>query len=92
MSYEISVIIPTFNREKYIGRCMRSLITQSIGTDNFEIIIIDDGSTDDTKKILNTFKNEFKILENGKNLGLPASLNKGINECSGKYVIRVGLG
>ena len=89
MNYEISVIIPTFNREKYIGRCMRSLITQSIGTDNFEIIIIDDGSTDDTKKILNTFKNEFKILENGKNLGLPASLNKGINECSGKYVIRV---
>ena len=52
-----------------------SLITQNIGTDNFEIIIIDDSSTDDTKKILNTFKNEFKILETER-VGLPASLNK----------------
>ena len=86
---KVSVIVPVYNQQKYIGRCMRSLITQSIGTDNFEIIIIDDGSTDDTKKILNTFKNEFKILENGKNLGLPASLNKGIKACTGKYVVRV---
>ena len=89
MNYEISVIIPTFNREKYIGRCMRSLLTQSIGTDNFEIIIIDDGSTDDTQKILNAFKEDIKILENKKNLGLPASLNKGIKACTGKYVVRV---
>jgi len=89
MNYEISVIIPTFNREKYIGRCMRSLLTQSIGTDNFEIIIIDDGSTDDTQKILNAFKEDIKILENKKNLGLPASLNKGIKACTGKYIVRV---
>ena len=89
MKYEISVIIPTYNREKYLGRCMRSLLTQSIGKDNFEIIVIDDGSIDDTKKILNAFKEDIKILDNGKNLGLPASLNRGIKECSGKYVVRV---
>ena len=89
MNLEISVIIPTYNREKYIGRCMRSLLTQSIGSDKFEIIIIDDGSTDDTKKILNAFKEDIKIFENDKNLGLPASLNKGIKGCRGKYIVRV---
>ena len=56
MSLEISVIIPTFNREKYIGRCIRSLLTQSIGLTNFEMIVIDDGSTDDSIKVLSAFK------------------------------------
>ena len=70
MSLEISVIIPTFNREKYIGRCIRSLLTQSIGLTNFEMIVIDDGSTDDTTKVLSAFKNDIKIIQNKKNLGL----------------------
>lgn len=89
MSLEISVIIPTFNREKYIGRCIRSLLTQSIGLTNFEMIIIDDGSTDDTIKVLNAFKNDIKIIQNKKNLGLPASLNIGIKASRGKYLVRV---
>ena len=89
MNLEISVIIPTFNREKYIGRCIRSLVSQSLDVDKFEIIIIDDGSTDDTKKILNAFKEDIKILKNDKNLGLPASLNKGIKGSRGKYIVRV---
>ena len=89
MSLEISVIIPTFNREKYVGRCIRSLLTQSIGLDNFEMIIIDDGSTDDTKKVLNAFNKDIKIIQNTRNLGLPASLNIGIKASRGKYIVRV---
>ena len=83
MSLEISVIIPTFNREKYVGRCIRSLLTQSIGLDNFEMIIIDDGSTDDTKKVLNAFNKDIKIIQNTRNLGLPSSLNIGIKASRG---------
>ena len=49
---KISVIVPVYNREKFIGRCLRSLLSQSIGTDSFEIVLVDDGSTDSTKKIL----------------------------------------
>ena len=63
MNLEISLIIPVFNREKYIGRCLRSLLTQSMGLENFEMIVINDGSTDDTKKILNAFKEDIKIIE-----------------------------
>ena len=89
MSLEISVIIPTFNREKYIGRCIRSLLTQSIGLTNFEMIVIDDGSTDDSLKVLSAFKNDIKIIQNKKNLGLPISLNTGIKASRGKYIVRV---
>ena len=89
MGLEISVIIPTYNRDKYIGRCIRSLLTQTIGLENFEMIVIDDGSKDETKKILNAFKGDIKILENDKNLGLPASLNIGIKAARGKYIVRV---
>jgi len=89
VNLEISIIIPVYNREKYIGRCLRSLLTQSFGVKNFEMIVIDDGSTDDTKKILNAFKEDIKIITNEENIGLPASLNKGIKASRGKYIVRV---
>ena len=93
MTVKISVIIPIFNREKYIARCLRSLINQSINKKDFEIIVVNDGSQDGSKNILNMFKDTFKqeiiIIENDKNLGLPASLNKGIQASMGKYIVRV---
>ena len=63
MKTKISVIIPVYNREAYIGRCVRSLLSQSLSRDLFEIIIIDDGSTDDTSKILLAFKDEIKWIK-----------------------------
>lgn len=89
MNFQISVIVPVFNREEYIGRCLRSLLSQSFGKKNFEIIVVNDGSTDSTEKILNAFKEDIKIIKNEKNLGLPAALNKGIKNSKGKYIVRV---
>ena len=89
MEKQVSVIVPSFNREFYLGRCIRSLVSQSMNIEDFEIIVIDDGSTDDTKKILNAFKDDIKVISNYKNLGLPASLNIGIKESVGKYIVRV---
>ena len=89
MNFQISVIVPVFNREGYIGRCLRSLLSQSFGKENFEIIVVDDGSTDSSMKILNAFKEDIKIIRNEKNLGLPSALNKGINNAKGKYIVRV---
>ena len=93
MSVKISVIIPVFNREKYIARCLRSLLNQSIEKKDFELIVINDGSNDKTKQILDffrdTFQQKIKIIENKKNIGLPASLNIGIKASKGKYVVRV---
>ena len=90
---EISVLISAFNQEKYIARCLRSLINQTFNHEKFEIIIVNDGSSDRTLFIAELFKspkNSFiKIINNKKNLGLPSSLNKAINLSKGKYIVRI---
>ena len=73
----ISVIIPTYNREKYIERAVESALNQSYK--NFEIIIIDDSEGDKTKKIIQLLnRDEIKYIKNETKLGFVKSLNKGI--------------
>ena len=55
----VSVIIPVYNQELYIGRCLRSLLDQSLDREQYEIIIIDDGSKDKTSEILKTYKDSY---------------------------------
>ena len=59
---KLSVIIPVFNQEKYLGRCLRSLLNQTFPKEQYEIIVINDGSTDKTPFVLETFKNELITL------------------------------
>ncbi|MFM7899492.1 MAG: glycosyltransferase, partial [Actinomycetota bacterium] len=77
------------DEERYIGRCLRSLLAQRFPRDQFEIVIVDDGSTDRTPAILETFASEVRIIRNDSNLGLPASLNKAITATHSKFVVRV---
>lgn len=86
---DVSVIIPTYNQELYIARCLRSIIGQSFDEKKYEIILINDKSTDKTKKILNIFKEKIKIINNKKRFGLPKSINIGIKKSTGKYVVRL---
>ena len=74
----VSVIVPTFNQELYLGRCLRSLLNQTLERDQYEIIVVDDGSKKKTSTILSAFKDEISMVNNKKNMGLPYSLNKGI--------------
>lgn len=85
----ISVIVAAFNQEKYISRCLRSLIAQTIQRDKFEIVVINDGSTDLSAAVLGEFENEIVLINNEKNIGLPASLNKAIRRARAPYVVRV---
>ena len=85
----ISVIIPVFNQEKWIGRCLRSLLNQQISRADYEIIVVDDGSKDRTKYALELFTDEIILIENESNLGLPASLNKGIKKSRANHIVRV---
>lgn len=96
MGIKISVLVAAYNSEAFIGRCIRSLLDQTannIPYHNNEIILINDGSIDKTKFAINLFQkpkdNRIKIINNDKNIGLPASLNKGIKEASGEYIVRV---
>lgn len=85
----ISIIIPVYNQEKYLGRCLRSLINQKYVNEDFEIIVIDDGSDDNTCKVVEMFKNNTVYLSLEENKGLPVALNIGLKHARGRFVIRV---
>jgi teichuronic acid biosynthesis glycosyltransferase TuaG len=82
-----SVIIPTFNREVLVARALQSLTTQTY--DNFEVIVVDDGSSDNTKFVCNDFKKHFKnfVYINLPNSGGPAKpRNIGIDHSAGRWI------
>lgn len=85
----ISVIVAAYNQERYISRCLRSLIAQTIDRDKFEIVVINDGSTDRSSAVLGEFIDEIVLIDNEKNIGLPASLNKAIRRARSPFVVRV---
>jgi glycosyltransferase involved in cell wall biosynthesis len=85
----ISVLIPAYNAERFIGRAIRSVLNQTVPDRQHEVIAVDDASTDRTAYALELFKDEIEILYNDKKLGLPASLNRAIRAARGKYVVRV---
>lgn len=82
----ISVLIPIYNGEKHINKCIESIINQTYK--NIEIICINDGSTDNTKEILENFQKKDKRIKiiNKKNSGYGSSLNLGIEKAKGKYI------
>jgi glycosyltransferase involved in cell wall biosynthesis len=86
---QISVIIPARNAERFIGRAIRSVLNQNIPLDEYEVIVVDDHSTDRTAYALDLFKDEISILRNERQLGLPGSLNRAIKTARGKFVVRV---
>ena len=85
----VSVIVPVYNQEQWIGRCLRSLLNQTFSRSNYEIIVIDDGSEDRTPYALDLFNDEIVLIKNEKNLGLPSALNKGIKASKANHIVRV---
>ena len=82
----ISVIVPIYNAELYLEQCLESIKNQTYK--NFEVIMIDDGSTDKSQEICKKFSNSdkrFKLICQ-KNSGVSAARNKGISEATGKYI------
>jgi glycosyltransferase involved in cell wall biosynthesis len=89
---EISVIVCCHNHDKWIERCVRSLAHQEdIKPEDYEIIVVNDGSTDNTRAVLEniSFLPRLRIIDNATNHGLPASLNIAIRKALGRYVVRV---
>lgn len=82
----ISIIIPVFNTENYLIDCLNSVINQTLR--NIEIICIDDGSTDNSSKILKTYSkyDDRFVIVNQKNKGSGYSRNRGINMSKGQFI------
>ena len=85
---ETSIIITNYNYEKYLARAIRSAVNQSFDND-YEIIVIDDASTDNSKNIIESFSGHIRKIYNDINIGLAASCNKAIRSALGKYVVRL---
>lgn len=79
----VSVIIPTYNRARYIREAVDSVLAQTYN--NTEIIVVDDGSTDNTKEILNHYGSKIRYIYQ-KNSGPSASRNKGIKQSNGEVI------
>ncbi len=82
----VSIITPSYNTGKYISKTIESVLSQTYS--NWEMIIIDDCSTDDTDKIVNKFSNDkrIKFIKNKKNCGAAISRNIALKEANGEYI------
>lgn len=85
---KISIIVPVYNVEKYLKQCLESIKNQSYI--NFEVIMINDGSTDNSRKICEEYTKDSRfILINQKNQGLSEARNTGLKNISGEYILFV---
>jgi glycosyltransferase involved in cell wall biosynthesis len=85
---KVTVLMPVYNGERYLREALESILRQTFS--DFEFLIIDDGSRDGTSTILRSYHDErIRVVENGRNLGLIATLNKGLQMARGEYVARM---
>ena len=85
MNPEVSIIIPTYNSEAYIGQALESVFNQTYN--NFEVIVVDDASADSTVKVARSFKdNRLKIISNQQNRGVSYGRNRGIEAAKGNWI------
>ncbi len=85
-STKISVVVTCYNQEKYIQECLNSLVNQTF--DDFEVVVVDDGSSDNSLKIIYSFLRKIKKLKviEQENQGVISARNNGINQSCGEYI------
>lgn len=87
---KVSIVLPVYNGASYLSCAIQSILKQT--HENFELIVLNDGSKDDSESIIQSFQAKDKriiYIENEINLGLIATLNKGFDAASGKYIARM---
>ena len=85
---KLSIVIPVYNSSKYLDDCLNSLLTQNMSLEDYEIICVNDGSTDNSLSILNNYaiaSENIKVI-NQENKGHSAARNTGLNAAVGKYI------
>jgi len=89
--FEASIVVITYNRKSILEKCLEALFNQSYPKDKYEIVLIDDGSTDDTKTMIDSSSPpcKLKYLRNEKRVGIPKARNRAIKQAKGNYIIFV---
>lgn len=85
---KLSIIIPVYNTEEYLPRCLNSCLEQDLPANEYEIIAINDGSSDNSLQILNAYALKYPNIRviNQENRGLGATRNRGLNLAIGEYI------
>lgn len=89
MAVDTSVIITNYNNKPFLGRAIRSCLKQSLPKDRYEIIVVDDASTDKSEDVIVGFVGKIKPIMLKKNVGVAEASNVGIRAAEGSYIIRV---
>lgn len=86
-----SLVVTSYNYGLYIERCLRSCFSQNFNQSNYEVVVVDDASTDNTLVIIEKFKKfpNFRIIRNIENVGVAESSNRGIRESLAPFVVRI---
>ncbi len=82
---KVSVVIPNWNGKELLAVCLKSLQKQSFS--NFEVLVIDNGSTDGSVHFIQDNFPKVKVIELAKNIGFAPAVNLGIKKSSGKYIV-----
>jgi len=85
----VSIVITCYNRERFISRAIRSALSQRYPRENFEVIVVDDGSTDNSPRIIRDYGDAIIPVFFRKNRGLPAARNMGIRKARGRFVVHL---
>lgn len=83
----ISIIITAYNYGKYIERSIRSCLDQTLDNSEYEIIVVNDCSTDFTSEILKIYDSEIRVFNLKKNIGLSAARNFGVKQSRGQFIV-----
>lgn len=85
---KLSIIVPAYNVEKYIGQCLNTLVEQGLSVDEYEIIVVNDGSSDKTGDIVKAYAQKYSQIHLcfQENKGISAARNKGLSLAKGMYV------
>lgn len=85
----VSVVVSSYNQGRFIGECLQSILEQRSVAD-FEIVVVDDASTDNTIEVLSAVRDKrLRLISHDTNTGLVSTLNDGLTQARGKYVARI---
>ena len=86
-----SIIVTSYNYSRYVERCLRSCLSQNFPRNDYEVVMVDDASTDDTVEVLEKFETypNYRYIVNQENVGVAKTANIGIRACYGRYFLRV---
>lgn len=91
MNVIVSIVIPTLNEEKYIEKCINSILEMDYPKDKIEVLFVDGRSNDKTRDLIDLYASQYKfirIIDNPEKI-VPIAMNKGIRESRGKYIMRL---